>query len=277
MQILPSIDILDGKVVRLAQGDYNKVTVYGDDPLQQARDFAELGANWVHVVDLEGARSGEPTPEMFRLIRRIAFKTGLKVQVGGGIRDIDTLAKYVKAGATRIVMGAAIVKDPEMVAYATTIFGGNIVADVAAKDGQVYIEGWREGAGMPVMEFCEGIANLGVRHMVFTDIDRDGMQKGIDAAFYKKLSDLTHLSICASGGVSSLGDLKALEAVEVVSGVIVGRAIYEGSLKLDSAVKLLESLAAIREASHSCGGSCSSCNGCDTVDDLVAQIDKIKV
>ncbi|MBQ6453882.1 MAG: hypothetical protein IJJ14_05960 [Coriobacteriales bacterium] len=132
MQILPSIDVLDGKVVRLAQGDYNKVTVYGDDPLQQARDFAALGASWVHVVDLEGARSGEPTPEMFRLIRRIAFKTGLKVQVGGGVRDIDTVAKYVKSGATRIVMGTALVKDPEMVAYATSIFGGNLVAVVAA-------------------------------------------------------------------------------------------------------------------------------------------------
>lgn len=237
MDLLPAIDILDGKAVRLAKGDYARVTVYNANPVDQAKEFEQKGARWIHVVDLNGARSG--SPENIDLVEQIVTSTSLSVEVGGGVRAIDTIARLVQAGAARVVLGTKLVTDKEFAQAAVEDFGDVLTAGIDAKGGEVAIQGWREGAGVPAGDLVREMAAMGYRHLVFTDIARDGMQTGIDAAAYERIAAAFGHPVIASGGVATLDDVRALGAVAAsIEGVITGRAVYEGTLDLEAALAL---------------------------------------
>ncbi len=237
MNLLPAIDILGGKAVRLAQGDYQRVTVYNDDPVAQARSFADEGATWLHVVDLDGARDG--VPGNAEVITRIIAETGLKVEVGGGVRTLDTLGRYVEAGATRVVMGTALIKSPETVEQAVARYGSVVTAGIDARDGYVAVEGWVDSSQIAATELVARLGQMGIAYLVYTDISRDGMQTGIDAQAYARIAQASGVGVIASGGISTLGDLRALSAAAAdvqgpgyLEGAITGRAIYEGSFSV---------------------------------------------
>ena len=236
MIVFPAIDILGGRAVRLAQGDYDRVTVYNENPFLVARQFAEQGAEWVHVVDLDGARTG--VPENIRIIERIANDSGLKVEVGGGIRSLATLKRLAFAGVLRCVLGTKLVTDREFVDDAVAKYGDRVVAGIDARDGMVAVEGWREGTATPADELVGELTALGVRHLVYTDISRDGMQTGINAPAYSHVASVAGFPVVASGGVSTLDDIRALVALgpDAIEGVIAGRAIYEGAFTLPEAL-----------------------------------------
>jgi len=235
MQILPAIDILDGKAVRLRQGRYEDVTVYNDDPVDQARQWVDGGAEWLHVVDLDGARTGEP--KNIAIVRRIVAAVDIPVEVGGGIRSVDTLQRLMDAGVTRAVLGTTLVTQPEFVEVATELFPDAIVAGIDAKDGMVAIEGWREGSEYEALHLARELQALGVKRVAYTDISRDGMQVGPNVAAYRTLVEQLDLPIIASGGVSTRDDLRALAAIgSQVEAAIVGKALYEGAFTIAEAV-----------------------------------------
>lgn len=240
MELFPAIDILDNKVVRLKKGNYQAATVYQESPLEQARIFADGGARWLHIVDLEGARSGTPTQQS--TIEAIVSATGLKVEVGGGVRSIETLEKLVSAGASRVVLGTALVRDPDFADKALARYGSLVCAGVDALDGEVAIEGWIEGSGQRAELLIRYLKDRGVEHLVYTDISRDGMQTGIDAKAYADIAQCAGFPVTASGGISTLDDLRSLAALgnEVIEAVIVGRALYEESFTLTEALTVLE-------------------------------------
>lgn len=240
MYLLPAIDILDGRVVRLAQGDYHRVTVYNDDPLDQATKFQEAGASWIHVVDLNGALTGRP--EHLDMVSRIKEETGLNIEVGGGIRNMETLELYDKMGVNRMVLGTAIIKDQEFAQMAAEKYGTKIVAAVDARDGEVVVEGWCESAGVPAIKLACQLSKLGISNLFYTDIARDGMQVGVDATAYKNLAILSDTEVVASGGISTLKDLRLLNETGSVWGVVVGRALYEGAFTVREAIEYLDKL-----------------------------------
>jgi len=233
MIILPAIDILDGKVVRLRQGRLDAVTVYNDDPVDQARRFIDSGAEWIHVVDLDGAVLGEP--RNIEYVKRIVA-LGVPVQTGGGIRTMETIDRMFDAGVHRIVLGTALVKEPLLVREACVKYPG-IVAGIDARDGKVAIEGWREGTDHGVLELILELEMLGVRRVAYTDISKDGMQTGVNYGAYRALTTQISIPIIASGGVSSLDDIRDLRILgPQVEGVIVGRALYERTFTLEEAL-----------------------------------------
>ena len=240
MQILPAIDILGGRVVRLARGDYEKVTVYHEDPIRQAQEFKAQGATWIHMVDLDGARTGEPINH--RLIHQIIRSTGLMVEVGGGVRSIETIDTLAKAGASRIVIGTKLITDPDFAQQAVSLFGDLICAGVDARDGSVAIAGWREDTSVPAIVLIKELFSWGIRHLVYTDISKDGMQTGIDVEVYRKVAQAAGFPVIASGGISSLNDLRLLQDLgdEIVEGAIVGRAIYEGVFTVTEALVITQ-------------------------------------
>lgn len=240
MIIFPAIDILGGKAVRLAQGRLDEVTVYNDDPVDQARRWIDAGAEWLHVVDLDGAVSGEPRNA--DVVARIA-SLGVPVQTGGGIRTMAAIERAFDLGARRVVLGTALITTPALVAEACTRFGGGIVAGIDARDGMVAINGWREGTEYGVLELVTELALLGVKRLAYTDIAKDGMQTGVNYGAYRALASQVDIPITASGGVSALDDIRDLASIgEQLEGVIVGKALYEGAFTLQAAI------AAAREA-----------------------------
>lgn len=257
MYLLPAIDILEGKAVRLAKGDYEKVTIYHDDPVAQAQEFEEAGATWVHVVDLNGARSGKP--ENIRLIEGILAKTLLKVEVGGGIRDMATIERYYEAGVSRVVLGTSLIADVEFAQAAVDRFRGLLAAGIDAKSGNVAVAGWEEESKVTAEDLARRVASMGYKHLVYTDISRDGMQTGIDASAYVRMAEAFGNPVIASGGVAGIQDIYELGKVALsVEGVIAGRAIYEKSLDVAEGVeacldasKKAESLQA---TANPCGG-----------------------
>lgn len=235
MELLPAIDILGGKAVRLAKGDYHAVTVYNEDPVAQAACFKEQGARWIHVVDLDGARSG--VPENITIIERIIHETGLRIEVGGGIRSLETIERLASAGVSRVVLGTTLVTNPEFTHAALKAYPEMLTAGIDAKNGEVAVAGWREGAGVPADELIAEVGKLGFKHLVYTDIARDGMQTGIDAARYAEVARIFGNPVIASGGVASLADVEHLAQVsDAIEGVIAGRAVYEGSLDVEAAL-----------------------------------------
>lgn len=237
MIVFPAIDILGGKAVRLAQGDYERVTVYNDDPVAQAREFAEAGAEWIHVVDLDGARDG--VPGNIEVVERIVREVGLPVQNGGGIRTLETMQRLSDAGVSRMVLGTKLATDHGFVREAVARFGDKVVAGIDARDGMVAVEGWREGTSTPVDELVGELRDLGIRHLVYTDISRDGMQTGVNVEAYEHVAEVAGFPVIASGGVSTLEDFHELGALgpDVVAGAITGRALYEGTFKLKHAIR----------------------------------------
>lgn len=238
MIVFPAIDLLGGRAVRLAQGDYERVTVYNENPVEQAAEFAAAGAEWIHVVDLDGARDG--VPGNTEVIERIVREVGIPVQTGGGIRTAETMARLVEAGASRLVLGTKLATDPDFVRSSVESFGPDrIVAGVDAKDGMVAVEGWREGTATPAAELVADLRDLGVRHLVYTDISRDGMQTGVNVDAYDEIAETAGFPVIASGGISTLDDFRELAALgpDVVEGAITGRALYEGAFKLKHAIR----------------------------------------
>ncbi len=230
MIILPAIDLLGGKCVRLRQGKYDDVTVYNDDPIAQAFEFKEVGASWIHIVDLDAAKSGIPTNH--QVIRDIAVKTGLKVDTGGGIRNMDTLTSLIEDyGVSRCVLGTSAIKDRPFTEAALARYGDKIAIGIDAKGGEVAVDGWTEGSGVAAVDFALTMKSLGATTVIFTDIARDGMLTGPAFDATKEMVDRTGLDIIASGGIGSDEDIYYIKG-SGASGVIVGKAIYEGRVDL---------------------------------------------
>ncbi len=234
MLIFPAIDLYEGKVVRLYQGNYDNMTVYSDNPLAVAQDFVRLGATCLHMVDLEGARDGN-TPNL-STVRTIAQNTPLFTEIGGGIRSMETVRAYMQAGVDRVILGTAAVTDPAFLKAALAEYGDRIAVGVDIRDGKVAIRGWRENAKEDAMAFCRSMQDLGVKTIISTDISKDGALRGANHELYDALSRQLNLQIVASGGVSSLEDIRRLRAQNLY-GAIVGKAYYTGAIDLAQAIK----------------------------------------
>ena len=234
MYIYPAIDLYGGKAVRLFKGDYAQMTVYSDDPVSVAKDFAAAGASHIHLVDLEGAKIGKPAN--LDTIRAIVETTGLFAEVGGGIRDMETVDSYLSIGVSRVILGTAAVKDPDFLHAALQKYGEKIAVGVDLKDGFVAIKGWTETSDLKAEEFFEKMQNLGVKTIICTDISRDGAMKGTNRALYRALSEKFDIDLIASGGVSSMEDVEALAQMKL-HGAIIGKAYYIGAVDLKEAVE----------------------------------------
>lgn len=244
MILFPAIDLIDGKVVRLERGDRSRMTVYSDDPVAMARSFADAGARWVHVVDLSAAfgEDGPARAANLRAIRAICGIEGLSVDAGGGVRSLARIDELAAAGAARIALGTVLVTEPGFAEVAARGFGELLVADIAAREGQVKVNGWRDGVQREALDLVAELAALGFKHLVFTDIARDGMQTGIDVDAYRAIARTAGFPVVASGGISTLDDIRRLAAAGdgVIEGAITGRALYEGSLALEDALAAAE-------------------------------------
>ena len=235
MKLFPAIDLYDGKAVRLFRGNYDEMTVYSDDPVEIALDFKKCGAEFMHVVDLEGAKSGD-TPN-FDTVCRIIKESGLFVEIGGGIRSIDTVRRYVEAGAGRVILGTAALTDREFLTEALNEFGEKVAVGVDIKDGFVAIRGWVEKSEKNADEFLRELDSLGVKTTICTDISKDGAMMGTNHALYEKLARELTLDIIASGGVSSIDDVKRLAKLGIY-GAIIGKAYYTGAISLPEAIEV---------------------------------------
>jgi phosphoribosylformimino-5-aminoimidazole carboxamide ribotide isomerase len=234
MVIYPAIDLYEGKAVRLYKGDYAQMTVYNENPAAVALDFRRCGADHIHLVDLAGAKSGKP--ENLDTIAAIIAAFGGFVEVGGGIRDMDTVDKYISIGVNRVILGTAAVKDPAFLKEALRKYGDQIAVGVDIKDGCVAIKGWTEKSDLTADDFMARMTALGVATVICTDISRDGAMQGTNRALYKDLSAKYPIALIASGGVSDMEDIRALNAMNI-HGAIVGKAYYIGAIDLKSAVE----------------------------------------
>ena len=235
MILYPAIDLYEGKAVRLFKGDYNQMTVYNENPLAVARDFLRCGATHIHMVDLEGARGGT-TPNL-ETVQTIKQQTGLFCEVGGGIRTMEIVDRYLSAGIARVILGTAAVTDPEFLATALAKYGEKIAVGIDIKDGLVAIKGWTETSDQDALNFCGKMQEMGVKTIICTDISKDGAMQGTNHSLYKTLSEQFSLQIIASGGVSSLEDVQRL-AGQNLHGAIIGKAYYSGSLDLARAIEV---------------------------------------
>ena len=234
MYIYPAIDLYGGKAVRLLKGDYAQMTVYSDDPVSVAKDFAAAGASHIHLVDLEGAKLGRPAN--LDSIRAIVETTGLFAEVGGGIREMETVDSYLAIGVSRVILGTAAVKEPDFLKAALQKYGEKIAVGVDLKDGYVAIKGWTETSDLKAEEFFGKMQALGVKTIICTDISRDGAMKGANRALYRELSAKFDIDLIASGGVSSMEDVEALAEMKL-HGAIIGKAYYIGAIDLKQAVE----------------------------------------
>ena len=237
MLILPAIDLYGGKAVRLYKGDYAQMTVYSDDPPAVARDFAAQGAGWIHLVDLEGAKSGE-TPNL-ETVRAIVAAAPLKAEIGGGIRSMETVERYLEAGVRRVILGTAAVTDEAFLRNAAARYGEQIAVGVDIRDGFVAIKGWTEKSALGAMDFCKKMQDMGIQTIICTDISKDGAMQGANHALYKTLSATLSLDLVASGGVSSLEDVKRLRDMGLY-GAIIGKAYYTGAVSLREAIEVAQ-------------------------------------
>lgn len=235
MKIFPAIDLYEGRAVRLLKGDYSRLTVYSDEPFSVAKGFKAAGAEWVHMVDLAGARDGG-TPA-FGLVAAVARETGLKVEIGGGIRDEETVEKYLDAGVGRVILGTAAVENRGFLEAAVRRFGEKIAVGVDVRDGFVAVKGWTELSGKTLEGFCGELQELGVKTVICTDISRDGAMQGTNRELYRRLSQAFSLRLVASGGVSTLEDIRALRGMNLY-GAIVGKALYTGDIDLKEAIEV---------------------------------------
>jgi len=234
MIIFPAIDIVQGKAVRLFKGDYNQMTIYSDYPVDVALDFKKAGADWIHLVDLEGAKSGL-TPNI-ETVKQIKKASGLKAEIGGGIRSIEVIELYLDAGLDRVILGTAAVNDEAFLKEALKKYGSSIAVGIDIKDGFVAIKGWTEKSNLDAFEFAKKMQDLGAGTLICTDISKDGAMKGTNRQLYEKLSAELEINITASGGVSSMDDVRYLASMNLY-GAIIGKAYYTGAIKLSEAIK----------------------------------------
>ena len=238
MLIIPAIDLKDGRCVRLKQGDMGTATVFGDDPVAMATHWAAQGARRLHIVDLNGAVAGRPKNE--KVIRDMIRAVGeaMPIQLGGGIRDLDTIESYIDAGVAYVVIGTAAVKNPGFLSDASYAFPGRIIAGLDAKDGKVAVEGWSKMTGHDVVDLAKKYEDYGIEALIYTDIGRDGMMTGINIEATLKLAQAIKIPLIASGGLNSLEDVKTVCRTlmpEGVIGAITGRALYEGTIEFKQA------------------------------------------
>jgi phosphoribosylformimino-5-aminoimidazole carboxamide ribotide isomerase len=233
--LYPAIDIRGGKAVRLAQGDYDRETAYEDDPAVAARRWVEGGASWLHVVDLDGARAGEPVN--LDHVRRIVATVGVPVQLGGGLRDSGKVEEAISSGVERVVLGTAAVKDPDMAAAIAAAHGDRVVVSVDSRSGRVAAEGWTESSDLDTRDVVTALSERGVRRFVYTPVDVDGLMEGPDLDSLREVAAATGAEVIYSGGVGSIDDLRGLSelGLENLEGVIVGRALYEGRFTIAEA------------------------------------------
>lgn len=235
MLIFPAIDLYEKKAVRLFKGDYSQMTVYSENPIEVAKGFKEAGAEYIHMVDLEGAKEG--TTPNFDIVRSVALQSGLKVEIGGGIRNEETVKKYIDAGVMRVILGTAALNDRAFLESVCKKYGDKIAVGADLKDGQVAVKGWLETSNVSGMDFLEEMESLGVKTVICTDISRDGAMRGTNRELYKTLSEKFSMDIVASGGVSSIDDVEALSQMNIY-GAIVGKAIYTGDINLKEAIEV---------------------------------------
>lgn len=237
MDLYPAIDLCGGNAVRLLRGDYSKMTVYSDAPIEVARTFKASGAEFLHLVDLDGAKAGGTVNK--NIIAKIVSDSGLKVEVGGGIRNFETLEQYLRLGVMRVIIGTAAVDDPDFLKKAVECFGERIAVALDLKDGFVATHGWTQTSAVSGDDFCRNLEQIGVRTVICTDISKDGAMKGVNAELYEKLTHEYSMDIIASGGVSTMYDLIRLSETGV-SGAILGKSIYAGSINLANAVTIMK-------------------------------------
>lgn len=235
MNIFPAIDLFDGKAVRLLKGDYQKMTVYSENPLEFAKDFENSGAEFLHIVDLEGAKTGN-TPNI-GTIEKIVKNTSLFTEVGGGIRTLETVEKYINIGVKRVILGTAAVNDEKFLISAVKKYGEKIAVGIDIKDGFVAIKGWTDLSKFTPFEFCEKMQNIGVKTVICTDVSKDGAMQGTNVGLYKEMSEKFNINIIASGGVSSIDDIKRLKNLEIY-GAIIGKAYYTKAISLAEAIEV---------------------------------------
>ena len=237
MEIFPAIDLSGGKVVRLLQGDYDKMTIYGDDATAVAAGFSACGARNLHLVDLDGAREGSPVNYM--LIRDLVAESGMFAEVGGGIRNEKQIFDYLNLGVQRVILGTAALQDQEFLLQMAEKYGDKIAVGVDSRDGMVAIRGWLEISAVPALEFCRKIRDMGIKTVIFTDISKDGMQGGANLELYRELLKIEGLDIIASGGISFEQEISDLAHMGI-KGAVVGRAIYTGLLDLSRIIKIAD-------------------------------------
>ena len=234
MLIFPAIDLYGGKAVRLLRGDYENMTVYSDNPPSIAKDFKAAGATWIHLVDLEGAKEGT-TPNL-HVVEKIVAETGLSAEIGGGIRSMEVIEKYLSIGVSRVILGTAAVEDEAFLSKAAEKYGEKIAVGADIKDGFIAVRGWTEKSDKDAFSFCRHMENLGIRTLICTDISKDGAMQGTNRELYRALSKEFKMQIIASGGVSSIDDIRHLRALDLY-GAIIGKAYYTGAIDLKEAME----------------------------------------
>ena len=234
MLIFPAIDLRDGQVVRLVEGDYDRMTVYGDDPLSTAKAYKMAGAEYLHVVDLDAAKDGKQ--KNLAVIQKLASESGLKLEVGGGVRDEDSAKRYLDAGVTRVILGSAAIENPQFMESLAKQYPGKVAAGVDAKNGFVAIHGWKTITDIVAYDFVESLPQRGIDTVIYTDISRDGKLQGPNIGAYERLSQIKDLQIVASGGVSSPEDIAALAKLNLYAAII-GKALYDGRITLEQALE----------------------------------------
>ena len=233
MIIFPAIDLYEGKAVRLFKGDYNQMTVYSERPWEIGIEFAAKGASFIHIVDLKGAKTGG-TPD-FETVKRIRMESGISCEIGGGIRTMEVIERYIDAGLDRVILGTAAVQDEKLVQRSVAEYGDKIAVGVDIKDGRVAIKGWLEKSEYDAFDFCRKMQAFGVRTLICTDISKDGAMQGTNRQLYKELSQTFDIKIVASGGVSSIEDVRYLTGLDIY-GAIIGKAYYTGDIDLTQAI-----------------------------------------
>ena len=235
MILFPAIDLFQKKAVRLYKGDYANMTVYSENPVEIARDFETCGCTHIHMVDLEGAKDGT-TPNL-SIVEQVARETSLFVEIGGGIRNMETVERYLSAGVSRVILGTAAVNDEAFLREAVSQYGEKIAVGADVKDGYIAIKGWLETSAVTLEDFLQKMESIGVRNVICTDISKDGAMKGTNLALYKTLSEKFRLDITASGGVSSMEDIRQLRKMDLY-GAIIGKAYYTGAIDLKEALEV---------------------------------------
>ena len=235
MILLPAIDLYEKKAVRLYKGDYENMTVYSENPIEIARDFEACGCRYIHMVDLEGAKDGT-TPNL-SIVEQVAQETSLFVEIGGGIRTMETVERYLNAGVSRVILGTAAVNDETFLQAAVSKFGEKIAVGADVKDGYIAIKGWLEKSAVTLEDFLQKMEAIGVKNIICTDISKDGAMRGTNLALYRQLSPKYKMDITASGGVSTLEDIRQLRQMDLY-GAIIGKAYYTGAIDLREALEV---------------------------------------
>ena len=235
MKIFPAIDIKDKKCVRLVKGDFNNKTEYQISPIDQAKSYKDHGFKYLHIVDLDGALTGETVN--LDIIQEIVSKSALKIEIGGGIRNFKDIKKYLDTGVEKVILGSAAIKDKNFLKEACQKFSNKIALGLDAKNGKLSLSGWKESSNKSTLEFLKEVNNYGVSRLIFTDINKDGTKESPNFDETSKVADISNCPVIISGGVSSIDDVKKAKSLKNIEGIIVGKALYDGDIKLEELVK----------------------------------------